>query len=220
VLQLKHIAPPRRCDLATAAGPACAARAVASVRAEYGAHVLPEGLLRRIASAGCWSDFGAKLPPETLAEGAAAAAMQQTLPAASAAAATATPQGHRRRKTLGASFWRSWSAATAPKARQLQPLASFAFIDAYAAAAGSDAAEEFRAWCSSFFLRVDALCLKRADGARPAPADAPQPVQPAGSGDSGPWQRLGAVKRRTTYWWGGKAKDKAKPLERRSTLHV
>ena len=211
---------PRRCDLATAAGPASAARAVASVRAEYGAHALPEGLLRRVASAGCWSDFGAKLSPETLAEGDGALATQQTLPAASAASAAAVPHGHRRRKTLGASFWRSWSAAAAPKVRRMQPLASFAFIDADAAAAGGDAAEEFRAWCASFFLRVDALCLKRADGARPSPADAPQPQQAAGGSDGGPWQRLGGVKRRTTYWWGGKAKDKAKPLERRSTLHV
>ena len=203
--------------MATAAGPATAARAVTSVRTEYGQHALPEGLLRRIATAGCWSDFGAKLPPETLAEDGGA-------PAATQPEAVAVPSGHRRRKTLGASFWRSWtggsSSSKASKARTLQPLTSFAFIDADAVAgAGGDCAEEFRAWCSSFFLRVDALCLKRADGARPAPADAAAPSQ-AYAAAAGPWERLGTLKRRNTYWWGGKVKEKCKPLERRSTLHM
>lgn len=200
---------------------------MASVRGEYGPHALPEGLLRRVAASGCWSDFGAKLPPEALAEDSGASMAQQQPDAG--AAGVAVPAGHRpqRRKTLGASFWRSWAgsaAASKPaKARQLQPLTSFAFIDADAAAAGSagDAAEEFRAWCSSFFLRVDALCLKRADGARPAPADVAASAHAAGAGGAhGPWQRLGALKRRNTYWWGGKAKEKPKPLERRNTLNT
>jgi hypothetical protein len=206
--------------LATAAGPASAGRAVASVRGEYGPHALPEGLLRRVAASGCWSDFGAKLPPEALAED-SGAPMAQQQPDAGAAGA-AVPAGHRRRKTLGASFWRSWagSAAVKPaKARQLQPLTSFAYIEADATA--GDAAEEFRAWCASFFLRVDALCLKRADGARPAPADVAASAHAAGAGGAaGPWQRLGALKRRNTYWWGGKAKEKPKPLERRNTLNT
>lgn len=194
------------------------------MRSEYGASALPEGLLRRIASAGCWSDFGAKLLAsysDALTEGAAAAAPPQP-PAASASDVAATsPRGgkHRRRKTLGASFWRSWTATAAPKPRQLLPLTSFAFIDADAAVAGSGGdAEEYRAWCASFFLRVDALCIKRADGARPSPADALQQQQPHPSAGGGPWHRLGALKRRNTYWWASRqAKEKAKPLERRNT---
>jgi hypothetical protein len=216
------------CELATSHGPASAQRAICAVRAEYGRDALPAGLLKRIAAAGAWSDFGAKMAPEALAE---------AVPS-DADVAEAPPRQHRRRKS--ASWVASWvgggssggasaaAAATsaqegpatpparaasgrapaAPRTFEAQP--SFAYIDADAALAahGAPADAAHRAWCSSFFHRVDALCVKRTSGARPADA--------ASGGGVGPWGRLGALKRKNTYWWSAKG-GSADAVERRNT---
>ena len=113
---------------------------------------------------------------------------------------------------------------------------SFNYIDEDTEAMNGSGGElaSAAAFKASFFHRVEALCAKRAIGARPrdtAGADAGEYCMSADV--TGPWARLGALKRRATLWpWssGGATQDdsaiaattqgpkETKGLARRKTL--
>jgi hypothetical protein len=226
------------CELATAAGAATAQRSAACVRLEYGHHALPASLLNRIAKLGCWSTFGASLtftdaPPGTESSlGAMLPAMLQQVVQAPLQSVLRKGKAAGRRMSV---MWAAdaeadaeeaashadetaaeQSAQRAPRSMGLRRspglmgnLSSFKYIDEDSHGPHAASSGTLRA---TFFHRVEALCVKRGQGTRPRDVTWT-------TGDdyalpphlTGPWTRLGALKRRATLWpWS--AREPAEPV--------
>jgi hypothetical protein len=245
--------------LACAGGPAAAQRAAADVRAQYGPGALPHGLLRRAAGAGVWAAFASKLP--TLAEEEEEEAATQATPRAEAgpaedgsATAPTSPRTRRRSSSGGggggrgrgrakrAVSWLPWASKSSSKSSKLKgsaaasaaalaALPSFAVVDQFDAAPRGGDDDALRRWCASFFARVDALCVKRTAGARPADAMAAAAAGAEGGAQGGggaaaaasasasassaagvgPWRSLVPLTRRATFWWGAGGRSATAP---------
>ena len=228
------------CELATAAGAATAQRTAACVRLEYGHAALPASLLNRIAKSGCWSSFGGSLTFSDAAPGTEfslggilPAMLQQVVQAPLQSVLRKGKAAGRRMSVMWAADAETDADAEAAghaddAAAEQQPaqraprmglrrspglmgsISSFKYIDADAH--DGPHASSSGTLRSTFFHRVEALCVKRGLGARP------RDVAWASGDDyslppdlTGPWARLGALKRRATLWpWS--AREPAEPL--------
>lgn len=226
------------CELATAAGAATAQRTAACVRLEYGHAALPASLLNRVAKSGCWSSFGASLtftdaPPGTESGlgGILPAMLQQVVQAPLQSVLRKGKAAGRRMSVMWAADAEAdadeaashadetaaeQSAQRAPRSMGLRRspglmgnLSSFKYIDEDSHGPQAASSGTLRA---TFFHRVEALCVKRGLGARPRDVAWVTGEDYALPPDlTGPWTRLGALKRRATLWpWS--AREPAEPV--------
>ena len=187
------------CELATAAGAATAQRTAACVRLEYGHAALPASLQQVVQA-----------PLQSVLRKGKAAGRRMSVMWAADADADADEAASHADETAA-----EQSAQRAPRSMGLRRspglmgnLSSFKYIDEDSHGPHAASSGTLRA---TFFHRVEALCVKRGLGARPRDVAWTTGDYALPPDLTGPWTRLGALKRRATLWpWS--AREPAEPV--------